>query len=334
MPRIVLAVLAAVLYLGLASPARAEDATKLRVATLAPKNSAWGKVFRVWQKAISQKSGGKLELDVFYNASMGNEDTMVSKMKTGALDGAALSSVGLSQVERNVLVMQLPGVVDSWPLLDKIRKEVGPELEKRFTRHGFTLVGWGDLGLVRQMTHGFEARQPKDLKGHSPLVWRNEPIGPTIYSAIGGIVPTPLSPTEVLPALRSGKVDVISAPSLAAEQLQWTPFLDHIGSRASVCAIGGTVFRKKALDDLPKDLQTVFWDLQKRAEEVNKNRVRRLDEAAYKRLAKKMKVVDLSAADREAWRKVLVPAVRQLGQGTFDKKLVEKVIDLSGKGKG
>src|SRR4026209_1120973 len=31
----------------------------LRVATLAPKNSAWGKVFNVWSKALDKKTAGK-----------------------------------------------------------------------------------------------------------------------------------------------------------------------------------------------------------------------------------------------------------------------------------
>lgn len=328
--RATVALLAFLVVAFVASPSRA-DAHKLRVATLAPKNSAWGKVFKVWQKALSQKSGGKLELEVYYNASQGNEDTMVSKMKTGSLDGAALTSVGMSRITKDVLVLQLPGVVDSWDLLDKARADIGPELEKRFEKEGFQVVGWGDLGLVRQWTRGFELRRPSDLKGRRPLVWRNEPIGPAIYTSIGGVVPTPLSPPEVLPALRSGKIEALNAPALAAEQLQWTPFLDHVSSTASVCAVGGTVFRKKALDDLPKDLQTIFWDLQKRASEVNKNRVRKLDAQAFTRISKKMTVVDLSAADKEEWRKVIVPALKQLGQGTFSGELVTRVLKLAGK---
>lgn len=325
------AVLACLVLLSLAAPSRA-DTHKLRVATLAPKNSTWGKVFKVWQKALAQKSGGKLELEVYYNASQGNEDTMVSKMKTGSLDGAALTSVGLSRVAKDVMVLQLPGVVDSWDLLDKVRADLAPELEARFEKEGFQVVGWGDLGLIRQWTRGFELRRPSDLKGRRPLVWRNEPIGPAIYTSIGGVVPTPASPPEVLPALRAGKIDALNAPSLAAEQLQWTPYLDHVSSTASVCAVGGTLFRKKALDDLPKDLQTIFWDLQKRAAEVNKDRVRKLDAQAYTRISKKMTVVDLSAADREEWRKVIVPAIKQLGGGTFSGELVTRVLKLTGKG--
>lgn len=330
MPKLVALLCFAIACL-LSVPAQAAP-KKLRVATLAPKNSTWGKVFKVWQRALAQKSGGSLELEVYYNASQGFEDTMVSKMKTGALDGAALTSVGMSRITMDVLVLQLPGVVDSWELLDKVRGALGPEIEKRFETQGFQIAGWGDLGLIRQWTRGFELRQPKDLKGHHPLVWRNEPIGPAIYTSIGSVVPVPLSPPEVLPALRSGKIDAVSAPALAAEQLQWTPFLDHVSSRASVCAVGGTVFRKKSLDDLPKDAQEVFWALQRRAGEVNKDRVRKLDAQAFRRIGKKMTIVELSDAEREEWRNVIVPAVKKLGQGTFSPDLVKRVLELTGRG--
>ncbi len=136
---------------------------------------------------------------------------------------------------------------------------------------------------------------------------------------------------EVLPALRSHKMNVVSAPALAAEQLQWTPYLDHVASRSSVCAVGGSVIRSKALDALPADLRDVLDDMQKRLNKATKNRIRRLDEAAYKRLAKKMKVVKLSEEDVKEWRKVLIPAVKQLSQGTLDKALVEKVLKATGK---
>jgi TRAP-type C4-dicarboxylate transport system substrate-binding protein len=311
--------------------APAADRT-IRIATLAPKNSAWGKVFKVWSKAIEKKSDGKLALEVYYNAVQGMEDAMVGKMKTGQLDGAALTSVGLSRINREVLVLQLPGVVDSWDLLDKVRKAMQPEIEAGFTKEGFTILGWGDVGLVRQMSKGFGIKRPSDMRGKHPVVWRNEPMGPTVYATIGGVVPVPLGPPEVLPALRSGKIDVINAPALAAEQLQWTPYLDHVGSNVTVCAIGGTVMRKKALDDLPADLREIVFDIQRRMEASNANRVRKLDDEAYQRMVKRMTVVELSEADKKEWEKVLRQSVNQLGQGTFNRALIDKVLKISGKG--
>jgi TRAP-type C4-dicarboxylate transport system substrate-binding protein len=311
--------------------AHASAATTLRIATLAPKNSAWGKVFKVWATAVEKKTNGNLKLDIYYNAVQGNEDSMVGKMKTGQLDGAALTSVGLSRIHRDVLVLQLPGVVDSWSTLDRVRAALQADIEKGFTAQGFKVLGWGDVGLVRQMSKGFAVRRPNDMKGKHPVVWRNEPMGPTVYATIGGVVPVPLSPPEILPALRSGKVDVLNAPALAAEQLQWTPYLDHVSSNVTVCAVGGTVMRRKVLDEMPADVRQVFFDLQERMGKTNANRVRKLDNESYARISKKMTLVTLSEADRKEWEKVLRQAVDRLGQGTFDRGLINRVLKITGR---
>jgi TRAP-type C4-dicarboxylate transport system substrate-binding protein len=325
--------LALLLAAPLALSARSARATghKLRIATMAPKSSSWGKLFSVWQRAVDKKTHGRLALTVYYNGVQGSDDTMVGKMRSGQLDGAALTSVGLSRIYRDVMVLQLPGVVDSWAELDKVRAGLGPDLEKGFEKKGFHLLGWGDVGLVRQMSHGFAVHRPSDLHGHHPVMWQGEPMAPLVYSSIGQVVPVALGPMEVLPALRAHKVDVVNAPSLAAEQLQWTPYLDHIASTVSVCAIGGTVIRQKALDDLPADLRKTFFELEERLQKLSKHRVRQLDAASYKRLVRRMQVVSTTPADQAAWRKVLVRAVQRLAQGTYDPALIKRVLAITGK---
>lgn len=315
--------------LSLAPTASAE--TTLRVATLAPKNSAWGKVFRVWEKAVEKKSEGKLTLKVYYNAVQGNEDAMVGKMKTGQLDGAALTAVGLSSIHKDVLVLSLPGVADSWSNLDKVRKAIGADVTKTFEAEGFKIFAWGDVGLVRQMSRGFAVKRPEDLKGKRPMVWRNEPLGPVVYSLIPEVVPVPKSVTEVLPALRAKEVDVINAPALAAEQLQWIPYLDHVSSQVTTCAIGATVFRQKALDGIPADVREGFFKIQEKMSNSNSDRIRKLDQGAYERLAKKMKVVEINDADRKEWETLLRKAVKRLSQGTYDKDLVKRAVKAVGR---
>lgn len=331
MRRAVAILLLAAPLLLLAHSARAAGGHRLRLATLAPANSSWGKLFRVWQRAVAKKTHGRLVVTVYYNGVQGDDDTVVGKMRTGQLDGAALTSVGLSRIYRDVMVLQLPGVVDSWAALDKVRAALGPDLDKGFRKKGFHLLGWGDVGLVRQMSRGFAVHRPSDLRGHHPVVWQGEPMAPIVYASIGQVAPVPLGPMEVLPALRAHRVDVVSAPSLAAEQLQWTPYLDHIASTVSVCAIGGTVMRQRVLDDLPGDLRKIFFELGARLQTLEKHRVRQLDAASYVRLSRRMQVVGSSAADRAAWRKVLAPAVKRLAQGTYDPGLIKRVLQITGK---
>jgi TRAP-type C4-dicarboxylate transport system substrate-binding protein len=320
------------LGLGLLTVAPAVSAADhtLRVASLAPKNSSWGKVYAVWEKALLKKTEGKLEVQMFFNGVQGGEDAMVSKLKTGQLDGAALTSVGLSYIYKNVLVLQLPGVMTKWSELDEVRKALAPELEAGLKGAGFKVVGWGDIGLVRQFSKGFEIHKPDDLKNRRPATWRNEPMGPAVYSSIGNVVPVVVDPMEVLPNLRSGAIDSINAPALAAEQLQWTPYLDHVSDQVSVCAVGGMVFKTGALEALPADLMQTFDELQKRASQTQLDRIRKLDQEAYERLLTKMTLVKMTQAERDVWEKLLRKVVKGLARGTFDKALVNKVLKIRG----
>jgi TRAP-type C4-dicarboxylate transport system substrate-binding protein len=325
--------LAAVGALGLsltaATVASAAEHT-LRIATIAPKNSSWGKVYGAWQKVIEKKTDGKLDLQIYYNGVQGNEDAMVSKIRTGQLDGATITATGLSLIYKSVLVLQLPGVLKTWDLLDKVRAQVAPQLEAGIKANGFNIVGWGDVGLVHQFTKGFEIHHPDDLKNRRPAVWRNEPIGPALYASIGNIVAVPVDAMEMLPALRSGNVNVIVAPALAAEQLQWTPYLDHVDDQVIVCAVGGMVFKAGVLEALPADLKAVWDDVQKRATDSQQGRIRKLDGESYTRVSQRMTVVHGTQAERDEWTKLLRKVVSRLARGTYDKTLVNKVLTMGG----
>jgi TRAP-type transport system periplasmic protein len=226
--------------------------------------------------------------------------------------------------------MTLPWVINSWEKLDKVRPVIAPRFEKDFATRGFQVLGWGDVGLVYGFAKGFAVHKPSDIRGHRPLVWRNEPVGPIVYSLIGQITPVPLSVTEVLPALRSGTVDMISAPALAAEQLQWIPHLDHVTSEPVVTAVGATVFRNESIEAMPADLRNVFLAMQKRVGENQNARIRKLDLEAYERIKKRMTVVKIAGEDRKAWEQVAKQSLKRLAQGSFPKDLMKQVAELAG----
>ncbi len=311
------------------APGAAEAAEVIRIGTLAPMSSPWGQVYKVWAEAVQKKSGGRLELSVFYNGQQGDEATMVAKMKTGQLDAATLTSVGLSKIHKPILALQIPGLFRSWERLDAARAAVGPELEKGLAQEGFLLGGWGDIGAMHGMSKGFAVRVPEDLRGKKPLTWREDVIGPTVYGIIGGVTPVPQSAPEVLGSLGTGAINVISAPSLAAEQLQWAPKLDHISEESVVFAIGAMVFVKKRYEALPEDLRTILLDTGKVAGAALAAKIRAEDAAAFERLKKKMTVIKLTDAERAKWAEVFKQTIIRLGQGTFSPELLKKLAAIA-----
>lgn len=310
----------------------AADAAKrtIRIATVAPKSSSWGKVYAVWQKAVEQKTDGKLDLEIYFNGVQGNEDAMVSKIRTGQLDGAAITAIGLGMIYKSVLVLQLPGVLTKWDDLDRVRKQLEPEMMEHFKTAGFDVAGWGDVGLIRQFTKGFEIHHPNDVKDKRPAVWRNEPTGPALYATIGNIVPVPVDAMEMLPALRSGNVNLIAAPALAAEQLQWTPYLDHVNDEVITCALGALIFKAGVTESLPADLKATWDDVQKRVNASQQGRIRKLDDEAYGRIVQRMTVSHFTQAEHDEWEKLLRRVVKGLAHGTYDKSLVNKVLTMRG----
>src|SRR5262249_16742231 len=146
-----------------------EAATTLRIATLAPKESPWGKVFRAWSEAIHEKTKGSVEATWLWNGVAGPERSVVGKMRTGQLGGAALTATGLANVYKPIVALQMPGAFDTWAELDKARTALRPEFDAHLVEAGFVVVGWGDVGRARTFSKGFEVRLPPDLRGHTPV---------------------------------------------------------------------------------------------------------------------------------------------------------------------
>lgn len=315
---------------GVGLSGQANAAEVIRLGTLAPKSSPWGQVFSVWAEAVKKKSDGKLEIQFFYNAQQGDEGAMVGKMKAGQLDGAALTAVGLGKVFKPILALQMPGLFSSWAKLDAARDSLKGEFEKGALDAGFFIGGWGDVGTVHVMSKGFAIKTPTDLQGKKPFAWRDDPTLSTLFQVVGGITPVPLNVPEVLPNLNTGAINIVNAPALAAEQLQWSSKLDTIVEDVAGFAIGALVLSSKRLDGLPSDLRQILTDTGKVAAAALTKRIRDEDAAAYKRMSGKMTVIRLSAEERSQWQGIFKQTRQRLSQGTFPSDLVAKLEAMSG----
>lgn len=314
--------------LGTGSEARANNEV-IKIGTLAPAASPWGQVFSVWAKAVSEKSGGALSLQFFFSGAQGDESAMVGKIKSGQLDGAALSAVGLSKVYKPILALQMPGLFASWEKLDAARNSLKGEFEKGAQDAGFQILGWGDVGAVRYLSKGVAVRSPDSFKGQKPMMWRDDTIQPIFFQTISGVTPVPLNIPEVLPNLNTGAINILSAPSLVAEQLQWASKLDTINNETVSLSVGALILSSKKIDSLPQDQKMILIDTGKVAAAALTKRIRNEDAAAFARIKGKMTVVTLSADEKSKFDAVYKQTRQKLSQGTFSADLVSKLEALA-----
>ena len=327
--RLMMVVAVMVAMLGFSRTARA-DAKEIKLGTLAPKDSAWGKVFGAWSKAVQEESGGAVKLTWFYNGSKGDEIAMVGKMRSKELDGAAITATGLAQIWPHIGALQMPGLFPTWAKLDAAREKVSPKFDKEFAQQGFVILGKGDVGMAHLMSRGVAIRTPDDLKKAHPFYIAGDPIGQKFLETVGVPSPKALTVPAILPAVSSrseGSIDVINSPSIAAEQLGWAPHMTHINNQASGIGIGALVMFKETYDSLPADAKAVLERTGKNTGRLLTDRIRAMDEAAFNRLKASKTVVDLNDAEKAAWNATFAKVRAALkAEGKFRADVFDEVV--------
>lgn len=317
-PRAALLALVSALLTWLAVPEAAHAAVTLKIATLAPQESPWGRELRKLAAAVSDDTGGDVALDFSWNGQAGDEKLMVEKIRSGQIDAAAVTAVGLAQTGvMDVLAFQLPGMFQSWAQLDRARAAVKDDLERKFAAKGFTVAGWGDVGAAKTMSIGFEVRTPRDLQGKGVFTLAGDPIGPALFSTLGGMTPRALAVPEILTHL-GVDVNVMTVPPLVAEQLQWASRITHINTATAGFAISAFLVSSARLQSLTEAQRRV---LQTRGAETNErlsHSIRNLDAQAFARLKATKVAYEPTEDEKNQWRPVFEGVAKQLCGPVFD----------------
>jgi TRAP-type C4-dicarboxylate transport system substrate-binding protein len=333
--RVIVVVAVALATLGFTKTASA-DTREIKLGTVAPKDSAWGKVFSAWAKAVEEESSGGLKLTWFYAGSKGDEIAMVGKMRSKELDAAAITSTGLAQIWPHISALQLPGLFPTWAKLDAVRDKVSPKFDKEFAAQGFIILGKGDVGMAHIMSRGAAVRTPDDLKKMHPFYVAGDPIGQKFLETIGVPSPKALAVPAILPAVSArgaGAIDVLNSPAIAAEQLGWAPHMDHINTMVSGIGVGALVMNKESFDSLPADAKAVLERTGKNTGRLLTDRIRAIDSAAFERLKKSKTVVELNDAEKKAWNDVFVKVRTALkAEGKLRADVVDEVVAAAGGG--
>lgn len=311
------------------APAEAQETITLRIATLAPRGSAWMRVFNAWNNSLREATNQRLQIRFYPGGSQGDERDVVRKIRIGQLDGGAVTATGLSLIVRPVLVLQAPGVIQSYRQLDRARTALRGELEGQFVSNGVHLLGWGDVGEGRIFSNR-PIERPADLRSVRPWVWRDDNMFSTFLQVVGanGVR---LGVPEVLPALSTGQIDTVVASATAASALQWHTRVTHVTQQNNSILIGATILSEERFQALPEDLQTALMETSERAHATLVRRIRRDDRRYFTALTTRhgLTAVDITAHQSE-WDDVARQTRNRLAGRVYPRDLMQRVQSAAG----
>jgi len=158
------AALALVLSLGAGALSGAEKPLNLKLGTLAPVGSSYHKSLQAMGEKWRNATGGAVRLTIYAGGTQGSESDMVGLMQTGSLDAGLLTTIGLSEIERDVAGLQsMPMAFRTLEEVDYVGEKLRPLLEKRLAAKGYLVLFWSDSGWVRFFTTA-PVLHPDDLK--------------------------------------------------------------------------------------------------------------------------------------------------------------------------
>lgn len=307
-------------------PAASGEET-IKLATLAPKNSSWMKIFYAMGKEIEEKSGRKVKIRFYPDGVQGDEIDVIRKMRAGLLHAGAMTDVGLGEIHKPVLIFQTFRVFNSYAELDYVRDQLRDGLEQAFDEAGYVLLGWGDIGYYYIFSN-HPIKTIEDLRHPNVKVWvrTGDPVSEHFYKTID-FIGVPVSVPQVLLSLQTGQINALLVSPLACVALQWYPKLKYMSDMPIRIGIGATLITKERYNQLPAEAQNILRDTARQYHQKLIRRVREDNDKSVEALTKKagIQIVKVSEAERAKWNTRCSQMRDELAGNIYPQALLEEV---------
>ena len=309
------------------SAAGAEKGFVIKLGTLAPEGSSWMKTFNTLNTEVMKKTENKVQFKIYPGGVLGDEMDMLRKLKIGQIQGVALTSGGLSALFKEMDVLQIPFLFQTYEEVDATLKKMDSFFRKGFEDNGYVFLGWSEAGFIYLMST-VPIASVSDLKKAKVWVWEDSPMSKAIFDE-AGVKAIPLTIPDVLVGLQTGLVDVVYAPPTGAISLQWFTKVKYLTDVPLVYLTGGVVVKKDIFKQISQSSQNFISESFQQHLDQLKIITRNENRDAIKVMVKNgVKIVTPTKDQIDEYKRLSNKAMGQIRGHTFSQKVLEDVTSL------
>ena len=231
-----------------ASTLATAEATTFKIATIAPDGTSWMNEMRAGAEEIKKQTAGRVEFRFYPGGIMGNDNSVLRKIRVGQLQGGAITGGGLADILPEAQVYSLPFLFNDYSEVDYVRKQMDPVLMQALEKEGYVGFGISEGGFAYLMS-GEPVPGVEALKGHKIWVPEGDLISRTAFESTG-VSPIPLPLTDVLTGLQTGLVDTVAATPTGAIALQWHTRVHNLTDIPLMYIYGTMVVKRNVFERL------------------------------------------------------------------------------------
>ena len=261
----------------------------------------------LFAKLIEEKTKGRVELRIYPAGQLFSDKDMMKAVPAGAVEMAEVTTAQWSGLVPGLILLDLPLFFKDrrhiWRTLDG---EAGEILKKDLEKIGVELLYWMDYGMMDIIS-----RQPirtlEDFKGKRIRV-AGEVWAASIKAL--GAAPTFLGGGEVYMALQRGTIDGAHSGMTSFWERKTYEVAKYVAQFDYSFGMMATVMNLKKWNELPSDIQKIFLDCSKEAQEWVRKEAEKMDKECVELLkGKGMEIYVVPEKEKERWRKTNQPSI-------------------------
>ena len=318
----------AALAFALCLPAAAAEArVNLRLATVAPRGSAWHLILDKMVAAIGRETGGEVRIRIIAGGAAGDEDAMLSKMRQGQVQIAAVSNVGLAALDSSAWTLSIPMVFRDYGEWDHVREAMNPSIEEALRGHGFRTLAWADVGWL----HFFASEPVNTLDDLKNLRLAGAASDPTVLDLLrwAGFDPVQINTVELVSGFQTGLVEAAPLPVILAEGSQIYRAAEFMNNLPWAPMQGAIIIHDQGWERLDASQREV---LRRRTEEAALEFRRTNRDLEHKSLeamkSRGLQVIEASPAFEAAWIEAAEGAFPMIRERLVSAPVFDRVIEL------
>jgi TRAP-type transport system periplasmic protein len=288
--------------------------TKFRFGHDQPVGSMYDEGHQAFKRLVAEKTGGKVQIDIFPAAQLGPETAMLEGVRLGSVDGAVIHVANASTVIPELALFSVSylfkdgahyeAVINDPAFQERIGKLIGDK------NLGLKVIGFYSAGVRNIYTRKGPASTPDDLKGTKIRVMNN-PVEAKIWSTLGAI-PTPMNFGEVYQSLQTGVLDAAENGLSVIEMSRHYEAAKTIVLTEHQRSVALLLMNERKFNALDSALQKAILEAGREASVVQRKRDQELNAEAVDRM--KAKGAAFVVPDRAKFSSLIVPIQDEVAQ--------------------
>lgn len=318
---------ASLLTIGFCGTASAIQTLRMTVAV--PMRHILGQNILEFKKIIEERSKGELKLEIYDSAQLFKGAEVPQAVSSGSIDMGLVELGAYTGTIPAAGVFSVPFIFPTEQSIKEATSANNPvrqALDKAILDTGARVLWWQAYGAVHMLSKDKPIRSPEDLKGKKVRVI-SKSIGSFIKDQGGA--PVVIDGAEQFMAYQRGTVDIGMSGTTAVQSRRMYEVMNYLTLTNHADIEFLVIMNEKIFGKLKPEYKKILVDAALIVETSLREDTVRLNQEArdYLSTKTKMKIVDLTAAEIEAWRKSAQPNIERFAKENGP--LAQQIVDAT-----